>query len=321
MPRRGVGGMTEHPTFNGFFSYAHHDAEVNPNLIADFTSELEGRVASKLTNARFSIWRDKEGLRTGERWNEKIDSELRRSHILIILITPRWIDSEYCRKEYLFFEEIEASREIGEYIAPVLARPLDHQAKFFTTHQQDVYERISNRQYFTATPFLNMSKAKRNSEIEKLADDIVGMIDRLRQIPITSTSSTVSREKARFGRGRLEFSARTEDYAEVDFVRTSAVRIEPPEGERERGVYAQVDFVERLFVRGAKAFIEFGVKHAHLIVAGSTSGQLRRIPAFHLQDVTRAAYVSFREKPEAISVAMYASPGSALAELALPPYK
>jgi hypothetical protein len=106
--------MMEHPTFNGFFSYAHHDAKVSPNLITDFTSELEGRVASKLTNARFSIWRDEEGLRTGERWNEKIEAQLRGSHVLIVLLTPQWIGSDYCRKEYLFFEEIEDSREVGE---------------------------------------------------------------------------------------------------------------------------------------------------------------------------------------------------------------
>jgi hypothetical protein len=97
------------------------------------------------------------------------------------------------------------------------------------------------------------------------------------------------------------------------------VRIEPPENERERGVYAQIDFVERLFVRGSKALIQFGIQHAHLIVAGSASGKLRKIPAFHLQDVSRAAYVSLRDIPEAISVAMYASSGRALAELALPP--
>jgi hypothetical protein len=78
--------MAEHRTFNGFFSYAHHDAEIDPSLITDFTSQLEGRVGSKLTNARFAIWRDKEGLRTGARWNEKIETELRRADVLILLL-------------------------------------------------------------------------------------------------------------------------------------------------------------------------------------------------------------------------------------------
>jgi hypothetical protein len=64
--------MATNSTFNGFFSYAHDDARTDPSLITDFTTRLEGRVDSRLTNARFVIWRDKGGLRTGERWNDKI---------------------------------------------------------------------------------------------------------------------------------------------------------------------------------------------------------------------------------------------------------
>src|SRR5580693_5684456 len=142
--------MAEHRTFNGFFSYAHHDAEIDPSLITDFTSQLEGRVGSKLTNARFAIWRDKEGLRTGARWNEKIETELRRADVLILLLTPRWIESDYCRREYTVFEGVEASREIGEYVAPILARPISQQEKHFTPEQKDVHDRIANRQYFKA---------------------------------------------------------------------------------------------------------------------------------------------------------------------------
>jgi hypothetical protein len=87
----------------------------------------------------------------------------------------------------LFFEEIEASREVGEYIAPVLARAIEQQIQFFEQEQKDVYDRIKSRQYFKATNFLALTRAKKNVELEKLADDIVGMIDRLRQLPVTSS--------------------------------------------------------------------------------------------------------------------------------------
>jgi hypothetical protein len=310
--------MAEHRTFNGFFSYAHHDAEIDPSLITDFTSQLEGRVGSKLTNARFAIWRDKEGLRTGARWNEKIETELRRADVLILLLTPRWIESDYCRREYTVFEGVEASREIGEYVAPILARPISQQEKHFTPEQKDVHDRIANRQYFKAVDFLNLNRAQRNSEIEKLADDIAGMIDRLRELPATSEHSAATRRNARVG-GPREFSARAEDYAEVDFLRSSEVRIGPAEAKRERGVYAQVDFVERLFVKASKAYIEFGVRRASLSVASAAPGQLRKIVGYNVQDVDRAAYVSLQDMPDAVSVAMYAPDGRGLAELALPP--
>jgi hypothetical protein len=310
--------MAEHRTFNGFFSYAHHDAETDPSLITDFSTALEGRVGNKLTNARFAIWRDEEGLRTGERWNEKLEAELRRADVLVVLLTPRWIESDYCRKEYSIFEEIEASRPVGQYVAPILARPIEQQERYFTPAQKDVHARIANRQYFKAVNFINLTRAQRNTEIEKMADDIAGMIDRLRQLPTTPERSAPARRHTRVG-GPREFSARAEDYAEVDFLRSFEVRVDRAQNERKRGVYAQVDFVERLFVKASKAYIEFGVRHAILSVASADPRQLRRLDGFHVQDVDRAAYVSLQDMPEAVSVAMYASPGRGLAELTLPP--
>ena len=81
--------MSEHNTYKGFFSYSHHDAETDPGLVKAFTKALEDRVDAKLTNARFEIWRNKEGVRTGNRWNDKIEAELRASDVMIVLLTPR----------------------------------------------------------------------------------------------------------------------------------------------------------------------------------------------------------------------------------------
>jgi hypothetical protein len=312
--------MAEQSTFNGFFSYAHRDAETDPSLIGDFAGRLEDRVDTRLANARFAIWRDKEGLRTGERWNEKIETELRRADVLIVLLTPRWIDSAYCRKEYSIFEEIETSRAVGEYIAPILARPIDQQEKYFTPDQKEIYASIGDRQFFKAVNFLNLTRARRNAEIDKMADDIAGMIDRLRQLRMTPGSGD-SRRRHTAGSRPREFSARAENYAEIDFLRSSEVRVDRAEGDRERGIHAQVDFVERLFVESSKAYIEFGVRRATLSVAGADSGELRQFDGFRTQDPDRAAYVSLQDLPDAISVAMYASPGRGLAEVALPPIK
>src|SRR5215475_12294448 len=104
--------MSEQEIFRGFFSYARDDGETDPGLVTALTTELEGRVNLRLVNARFVIWRDAERLKAGERWDETIDGELRRADVLIALLTPRWIGSEYCRKEYALFEELEASRSV-----------------------------------------------------------------------------------------------------------------------------------------------------------------------------------------------------------------
>jgi hypothetical protein len=102
--------MADVREFKGFFSYAHHDAQTDAGLIADFTKELERRVTAKFVNAKFLIWRDKDQLRTGVRWDPTIEAELRAADVLIVLLTPQWIGSDFCRREYTIFEDVEASR-------------------------------------------------------------------------------------------------------------------------------------------------------------------------------------------------------------------
>lgn len=73
--------MHERTTYKGFFSYSRHDAETDPGLVKAFTKALQDRVNAKLANARFNTWRDEEGLRTGDKWNEKLEAELKTSDV------------------------------------------------------------------------------------------------------------------------------------------------------------------------------------------------------------------------------------------------
>ena len=59
--------MAEHKTFQGFFSYAHKDAETNAAMVKAFTADLEKIVSNSMTNASFEIWRDTNNLRTGDK--------------------------------------------------------------------------------------------------------------------------------------------------------------------------------------------------------------------------------------------------------------
>jgi hypothetical protein len=114
--------MAEHRTFQAFFSYAHHDAETDQRLVEALTIELERRVASRLVNDSFVIWRDVKGIRTANFWNPTIEDALQSSDLMIILLTPRWITSDYCRKEYAIFREIESSEGTTSLVAPISER-------------------------------------------------------------------------------------------------------------------------------------------------------------------------------------------------------
>jgi hypothetical protein len=315
----GTNAMAVQRTFRGFFSYARHDADTNPGMIRAFTADLERHVNAKLLNAEFTIWLDKEGIRTGELWTAKLDDVLHHSDIFILLVTPKWIESDYCSHEYEVFEEVERLRSVGEYVVPILARPIDEQDKYFTQRQREVYTKVTQRQYFKAftTDFLKLPSARRSAVIDEIADDIAGMTERLRELTNTPESSVPAHLRVRHGPERI--NCVPEDYREVDFLRSYEVVVDRLQDHRERGVYAQVDFVERLFIETRQGYIEFGVKRASLSIHSDGPGRVLQSYDFRIQDVHRAGYVTLRENPYALSIVVNAEPGKALAERALPP--
>src|SRR4051794_40356513 len=137
-------------TFQAFFSYAHVEARASARLVEALTSDLEDVVNASLLNAKFSIWKDTNNIPTGNRWNATIEAAVRGCDMLIVLFTPGWIASEYCRKEYLTFEQVEAGLGGGAYIVPILARSLGGQERRLTPEQRAVYDSINERQYFPA---------------------------------------------------------------------------------------------------------------------------------------------------------------------------
>jgi hypothetical protein len=162
-------------TFNGFFSYAHVDAKASPSLIEALTIKLQTLITAKFINAKFSMFYDKTRLHTGDRWHPTIDKALRQSDVLIVLFTPSWIQSDYCRKEYLVFEEVEHSYGGGGYVVPILARMIGEQEKHLTPEQRLVHESLKGRQYFPmlANDFLALDENAQQKALEEVGDDIV----------------------------------------------------------------------------------------------------------------------------------------------------
>lgn len=312
--------MNEHRAFTGFFSYAKHDAATDPSGVEAFTTDLEMRVNAALANVRFAIWRDENELRVGEKWQVKLEEELSRSDILIVLLTPRWIESGFCRKEYLLFEEAAAKRGIEGHVLPLLARSLEAQEKHFTPDQTDVCARLRERQYRRAlvSDFITLSRARRTTLIEGLADDIVGMIDKLRLLP--APAGLKGPEKLR-SRPAKEFDAAAHNFANVDFIKAADVALDREVVNNTRSVYAQVDFLDRLYVQGKRGRIDFGVRRAILSVGNDGGGKLSKVEDLniHKQNIY---YITLHDAPDNVSVCIDPEAGkAALAELALPPAK
>jgi hypothetical protein len=312
--------VVEIKSFQGFFSYARHDADTDEKLVEALTKRLEKRVSGKLTNARFSIWRDTNNLRTGDRWDDRIGDAVRTSHVFIILVTPKWSESPYCRKEYQLFRGVEVAFEVGEYVAPLLARPIDRQVENFDQAQKEVYDSLNNRQYtkMIAAEFLALTEDERETCIDKIADDIDGMIERLRKrVPLSTNHIPAAGKK----KPTPDFDSRPHNLAEVDFVSAAEVLVEPPKGDELRSVFAHLSFVERLYVESTMGRVEFSVRRASLSIDDGGTGKLVRNDEWaHFSMSGTVYYVSYRPFPYAITVCMNPEAGrTGLSGLPLPP--
>jgi hypothetical protein len=313
--------VPEHRVFKAFFSYAHHDAKTDPALLQAFSAALEDRVNAKILNARFVIWRDKDDLRTGDRWDAKIEAELRAADVMIVLLTPRWVESEHCRKEYAIFEEIEATRKVGDYVVPILVRTIKRQERYFTQDQRNVYERVLFRQYQAAiaTDFLKLSEADRTAIVDKIADDIEGMIERRRDLVVAEENPINYR--TRKARSRKEFTRKAHDFEEFDIISSAEALIDCRHGDEPRNIYAQVDFTERLYIIHDDARIEFGVQFAYWSFRNGGPGRLRQGDDLRSASGRQNAYyVSRFSEPDTIVICIQPAVNKEnVAELALPP--
>ena len=313
--------MVDRRIFKAFFSCAPQDLEADPGFWVAFAKELKQRIGERLVNTTFVISFPGDEAAEAEGALSPADAELQSADVLIILLTPRWIESESCRQQYLTFEKIEESRAIGDYVAgyvyPLLARGLEAQKKNLSEPQIAVYSRIVARQHQPPVSFATQKKAARAALIDRIADDIEGMIER--RSALTEKSEPPESKSARSQKPR-EFDAGAYNYENVDFVTDGEVVLGRPSSDGSRDVLAQVEFVERLYVQGQRGRIEFGIRRAFLSVDNTGSGALAKVKELRTGELSNCHYITLHEAPGAITVSIDPIPGkSSLAELPLPP--
>lgn len=179
-------------TFSAFFSYAHADAAADPQLLKWFTAELTAQVTPLITKASFKVWND-EGLRKGEFWADRLVQEVRAADVLIVLMTPRWLESNFCRDEFEVFEVAEAERKVGPYVLPLLWRDIDLDKHEFNEEEMAVLQKLQTRQrnkLALAKDFATAPKAKRDKLIKEIAEDIAGMIRQLQKVATQPTPAS-----------------------------------------------------------------------------------------------------------------------------------
>jgi hypothetical protein len=226
-------------------------------------------------------------------------------------------------KSILIFEEVEANLGGGTYIVPILARALGDQQRRLTQEQRAIYDSLNERQYFPALApdFLTLDEDQRKGKLEEIAKDIAGIIERRRDLPPEISANARRGVRARTVT-KPEYSRSIQDFEKVDFLTDDYVGIDRAKDGQWRGVYAQVDFAERLSVRtDSGASVVFGVGQAYLTIENQGPGKLAQSDDLRAPGKDQNAFfVRLYDAREAIAVCIDPVPGkTVLGELALPP--
>lgn len=90
---------------NIFISYAHNDMAFVDRLEAD------------LRNQGFAIWVDRRSLQGGQQWHRELEEAIDRSQILLIVLSPEAVASDYVQSEYNY------ARDEGKVVIPLYYHP------------------------------------------------------------------------------------------------------------------------------------------------------------------------------------------------------
>ena len=98
-----------------FYSYAHEDEL--------FRVELEKQLSLLQRNGLITGWHDRQ-IGAGQNWRDEIDAHIRSAHIILLLVSPDFIASDYCYGTEMRIA-LERQRSHEAIVIPVLLRPID----------------------------------------------------------------------------------------------------------------------------------------------------------------------------------------------------
>jgi len=88
--------------YDFFISYAHDDNTANAGWVHRFCDKLIARYRAQ-TGKKPDIFLDRDGLNTGNVLSDRLQNALNESRIFIPVLSPTYLSSRWCRREFLHF--------------------------------------------------------------------------------------------------------------------------------------------------------------------------------------------------------------------------
>lgn len=107
-------GYAMDESIKAFISYSHKDNSLR--------EQLENHLSPLIRAGRINIWYDR-AISAGAEWKKVIDTHITTSHLILLLISPDFISSEYCYGKEMT-QALERHYAGKAWVIPIILRPV-----------------------------------------------------------------------------------------------------------------------------------------------------------------------------------------------------
>jgi hypothetical protein len=86
--------------------------------VSAFRERLEAEIGIRAPGSQ--VFQDKHAIQEGDHFPEVLASELRQSDVLLVLVSPAWLQSKWCRHEFALFTDNGVNTSRLHQVLPVL---------------------------------------------------------------------------------------------------------------------------------------------------------------------------------------------------------
>jgi hypothetical protein len=132
--------------YDFFVSYAHKDND--DGWITEFIEAIQREHTTQYEPQPFKIFIDNSEIRTMDDWEHRILGGLRNSKLMVVMLSPKYFESEYCRKEWKIYLEYELDKAMqGEGIATLYIQSVSAFEQDTGAEHNDWLMNLRRRQY------------------------------------------------------------------------------------------------------------------------------------------------------------------------------
>jgi TIR domain len=169
--------LAELPELVGFFSYSREDDEAFKGTLSALRDSIHRELSAQLGRAKttFRLWQDQAAIAPGKLWESEINAAVDQAVFFIPIVTPRAVNSKYCKFEFGAFLAREKELGRNDLVFPILyisVPALENEAKW---RDDPVLSTIALRQYvdWRALRHLDVQTTAVREQIERLCSKIV----------------------------------------------------------------------------------------------------------------------------------------------------